>query len=138
MIVRGDKLRGDPVSQEKIKANANVEIIYNTESRAITGDTFVTGFTYFDKIFGAERTIHVSGVFVEIGSVPNSEMVKGLVETNASGEIMVDRLTAATSCAGVFAAGDVSNEIYKQNNISVSEGIRSALSAYGYILNHKK
>ncbi len=138
LMVRGDTLKGDPVSQEKIKQHPNVTTLYNAEPREIVGDQFVTGLKYVDKKSGEENLLSVNGVFVEIGSVPNSEIVKGLVTINPFGEIMVDHKTAAASYPGVFAAGDVTDEIYKQNNISVGDGIRAALSAYNYILNRDK
>jgi alkyl hydroperoxide reductase subunit F len=77
-------------------------------------------------------------VFVEIGSIPNSEFVRDLIETNEAGEIVVDHQTAETSKKGIFAAGDVTSDPFKQNNIAVGDGVRAALSAYNCILNIKK
>ncbi|MEK9175150.1 MAG: FAD-dependent oxidoreductase [Patescibacteria group bacterium] len=138
LIVRGDELKGDPITQEKIKQDSKVEIIFNAEPKEILGDKFVTGLKYENKKNNETKVLQVEGVFVEIGSVPNSEMAKNLVDINTLGEIIVDHKTAATSHQGIFAAGDVSDEIYKQNNISVGDGIRAALSAYNYILKIKK
>ena len=69
-----------------------------------------------------------------IGSTPNSDFVRGLVDTNQAGEILVDHKTSQTSKKGIFAAGDVTNDPFKQNNISAGDGVRAALSAYYYIL----
>lgn len=138
VIVRGDTLRGDPVTQEEVKKHDKVEIIYNAETQEILGDKFVSGLRYKNLKINDEKSISIQGVFVEIGSVPNSEMVKELVELNKYGEIVVDAKTAATSHPGIFAAGDVTDDIYKQNNIAVGDGVRAALSAYNYILNRKK
>lgn len=135
LMVRADTLKGDPITQEKIKQNPKVEIIFNAEPNEIVGDTFVRGMKYTDKTSNSTKTLNVEGIFVEIGSVPNSEIVNGLVDINAFNEIIIDHKTAATSHPGIFAAGDVTDEIYKQNNISVGDGIRAALSAYNYILN---
>lgn len=133
-----DALKGDPVTQEKVKNSEKVELILNAETKQVKGEKFVTGLAYKDRVSGEEKTLSVGGVFVEIGSVPNSEFVKELVNTNKYGEILIDHKTAATSCEGIWAAGDVTDEMYKQNNISVGDGVKAALSAYSYLLNTNK
>jgi thioredoxin reductase (NADPH) len=84
------------------------------------------------------KELKVEGVFVGIGSVPNSDFIKNVVQTNENREIVINHLTAQTSKEGVFAAGDVTDDPFKQNNISAGDGVRAALSAYNYILNTKK
>lgn len=138
LLHRGDQLKGDPITQEQVKANPKVKIILNAETQEIMGDKFVTGLRYKDNKSGEIKEFPLDGVFVEIGAVPNSEIVKGLVELNQFGEIVVDHKTSATSKPGIFAAGDVTDELYKQNNISAGDGITASLSAYGYILGLKK
>ena len=78
------------------------------------------------------------GIFVEIGSVPNSETVKDLVDIDQWGQIKINTKHAATSHPGIFAAGDVSDDPYKQNNISAGDGVRAALAAYAYLLKREK
>jgi NADH-dependent peroxiredoxin subunit F len=80
----------------------------------------------------------VTGVFVAIGTIPNSDFVRHLVDTNQYGEILIDHKTAVTSKRGIFAAGDVTNDPFKQNNISTGDGVRAALSAYNHILDIQK
>ncbi len=138
MLIRSDKLKGDPVNQEKIAASKIVEIIPNTEILTVLGDTTVTGLRYQDRKTGQVKTLDVEGVFVEIGMTPNSDFIKGIVKTNDSGEILVEHLTSQTSQTGVFAAGDVTNDPFKQNNIAAGDGVRAALSAYDYVLNIRK
>lgn len=135
LLVRGDSIKGDPITQEKIRANKKVQIIFNAEPKQILGEQFVNGIVYENKKNNETKTLSVEGVFVEIGSMPNSEIVKDLVEINAFGEIIINHKTATTSHLGIFAAGDVTDEPYKQNNISAGNGVRAALSAYSYILN---
>ncbi len=137
LLEYGDALRGDPVSQEQIKKSGKVEIILNAEVKEVKGEKFVSGLVYKDKKSGEEKTLSVGGIFVEIGSVPNSEFVKDLVELNKAGEIVIDHKTSATSCEGIWAAGDVTDEMYKQNNISVGDGVKAALSAYNYLLSRQ-
>lgn len=133
LLHRGSALKGDGVTQERIRTEPNIRVLLNADTKEILGDAFVTGVRYQDGS-GEVKDLPVDGVFVEIGAVPNSEIVAGLVETNPFGEIMIDHRTGATSKPGVFAAGDVTDELYKQNNISVGDGVTAALSAYTYLL----
>lgn len=130
----GESLRGDPVTQEEIKKSGKVTIILNAESKKIIGDKMVTGLAYLDRKTNKEETLAVGGVFVEIGSVPNSEIVKGLVDTDKHGQIIIDSKHATTSHPGIFAAGDITDDPYKQNNISAGDAVKAALSAYNYLL----
>jgi NADH-dependent peroxiredoxin subunit F len=126
-------LKGDPVTQERVTNSNKVEVILNAETKKVEGEQFVKALLYNDRVSGEEKKLDVGGVFVEIGSVPNSEPVKELVELNKYGEIVIDHKTAATSQPGIWAAGDITDEIYKQNNISVGDGVKAALSAYQYL-----
>lgn len=139
LIIRSDSMKGDPITQEKIKNHANVEIIYNALTQEILGDQFVTGLKYKDAKnglpaqAGETKELKLDGVFVEIGLVPNSEFVKGLVERNQLGEVVVDHKTQATSEPGIWAIGDVSDVLYKQNNISAGDAVKAVLNIYGAI-----
>ena len=110
----------------------------NADIQEILGNKFVSGLKYLDKNVNQIKELAAKGIFVEIGSVPNSEFIKDLVGTNQAGEIIVDHKTGATTHPGIFAAGDVTDEIYKQNNISAGDAVAAALSAYNYLLNIKK
>ncbi len=134
LLVRGDALKGDQITQDEVQGNTKVEIIYNALVEEVLGDQFVTGLRYKDKNTNQFKDLAVDGIFVEIGAVPNSEIVKGLVAMNQFNEVIIDHKTGATSKPGIFAAGDVTDEIYKQNNISVGDAVKAALSAYNYIL----
>lgn len=138
LINRGSELSGDPLTQEEVKKSGKVNIINNAEAQEIFGGEFVEGLKYLNKQNNQINDLPLDGVFVEIGSVPNSNFLNGLVEMNKVGEIIVDHKTGATSASGIFAAGDVTDEIYKQNNISAGDGVIAALSAYNYLLNIKK
>ncbi len=130
----GETLKGDPVTQEEIRKNPKVEIMFNVQSKRIIGEKFVTGIQYLDRKTNAERTLELDGVFVEIGSVPNSEMVKGLVELDKYGQVVIDSKHGTTSAPGIFAAGDVTDDPYKQNNISAGDAVKATLAAYAYLL----
>ncbi len=138
LISNKELLTGDSSTQEEIKKSDKVSVIMNADVQEILGDKFISGLKYLDKNDNQIKELKVEGIFVEIGSVPNSEFVKDLVGTNQKGEIVIDHKTGATSRPGIFAAGDVTDEIYKQNNISAGDAIAAALSAYNYLLNIKK
>ena len=138
LLIRRDQIKADPVLQEKTLVSAKVQIIPHAEVQEILGEKKVAGVRYSDKKDGGEKHLAVSGVFVAIGTIPNSDFIKHLVDTNQFGEILVDYKTAATSKKGIFAAGDVTSDPFKQNNISTGDGVRAALSSYNYILDIQK
>lgn len=133
LLEYGSALKGDPVTQEKVKASYKVEIILNAQTIEILGDKFVEGLKYKDRVSGEEKTLELKGVFVEIGSVPNSDMVKNLVAINKFGEIVIDHKNSRTSLIGIWAGGDVTDDPFKQNNISAGAGVKAALDVYNYL-----
>jgi alkyl hydroperoxide reductase subunit F len=137
LVVRSEVLRGDPVTQEKVKSHPNVEILWNTVIEEIHGSTgesqFVNGVTYKNVKTGEEKELPLDGVFVEIGLTPNSDFVKDFVQLNEIGHVMVDAKTQQSSCPGIWAAGDVSDVLYDQNNISVGDAIKATLNIYDKI-----
>lgn len=133
LLHRKEALKGDAVTQEKIRQESKVEIILNAEIQEILGEKIVSALTYKDKSSETIKRLSVQGVFVEIGSVPNSDLVKELVKTNNYGEVIVDHRTQATSNSGIWAAGDVTDVLYKQNNISAGDAIKAVLNIYDYL-----
>jgi alkyl hydroperoxide reductase subunit F len=136
LIVRSEVLRGDPVTQEKVKSHPNVEILWDTVIEEIHGGAetqLVNGIKYKNVKSGEEKELALDGVFVEIGLVPNSDFVKDFVPLNDVGHVVVDAKTQQTSCPGIWAAGDVSDVLYDQNNISVGDAIKAVLNIYDKI-----
>ena len=139
LIHRGEALKGDPATVAEAQKNPKLkEVILNANTKEILGESMVTGVRYEDSKTGQERTLKVDGVFVEIGSVPNSEMVKGLVDIDAFGQVVIDPKHGSTSHRGIFAAGDITDDPYKQNNISAGDAVKAALAAYNYLLKRAK
>jgi alkyl hydroperoxide reductase subunit F len=130
LLTRGEVLKGDPVNRDKVMnmPDSQLKLLTRSHVHAIRGQGEVDGLTYFDERAEELKDLEVTGVFVAIGSVPNSEPVQGLVDMNQQGEIIVDHKTGLTSDPYVGAAGDVSDDPFKQNNIAVADGIRAALS----------
>jgi len=129
LIELGPQLRADTVLVEKAKASKKVEIWTDTQVLEIVGDKVVTGIRV--KKNGKEMLLPVQGVFVEIGSVPNSDIV-GFVDKNRWDEIIVN-CKCETSVPGLFAAGDVTSVPEKQIVVAAGEGCKAALSAFRYI-----
>ncbi len=138
LVSNKPSLTGDPANLEVLMKSGKAEIINNANVSEILGDQFVSGIRYLDKSGDNAKELKVDGIFVEIGSIPNSEFIKDLVETDERNRIVVDHRTGATSRPGIFAAGDVTDALYNQNNISAGDAIKASLSAYYYLLNIKK
>lgn len=138
LLHRGEILKGDPATQEEIKANPKVQIILNAETQEVLGDGFVNGLKYKDKTSGEIKELKVNGIFVEVGTAPNSDFVKDLVKLNERGEVIVDHKSQKTSCEGIWAAGDISDVLYKQNNISAGDAIKAVLNIHDYLKKQPK
>lgn len=125
-------LTGDPVLIEKLSEAKNLTIFLEHEVKEIIGEKLVAGIVI--QRLGSKETkrLDVTGVFIEIGLIPNSESVKGLVTLNKAGEIPVD-CQSETGVPGLFAAGDVTTVPEKQIVISAGEGAKAALRAHRYL-----
>jgi alkyl hydroperoxide reductase subunit F len=130
-------LKGDPITQDAVKTHPNVEIIFNAVPQEIIGNDFVSGIKYKDAKTGELKELSLDGVFVEIGLIPNSDIVKGIVDLNEYGAVITNEKTQETSMPGIWAAGDVTDGLYKQNNISVGDGIKAVLNVYDHLKSGK-
>lgn len=134
LIEYGDKLRADQVLVNKAKERENIDIMTSIATQEIVAENGkVTSIIYQDRNTGENKELDLSAVFVQIGLVPNSEVVKDLVETNNAGEIEIDE-KCQTSRKGIFACGDVTTVPFKQINIAMGEGSKAALSAFEYLM----
>ncbi len=128
-----DFLKGDAVTQEKIKNDPKVTVILNAETQKVIGEKNVTGLEYKDNVSGAVKKLDVEGIFVEIGIIPNGDLLKDLVSLNFRGEVITDPKTQATSLVGIWAAGDATDGLYRQNNISAGDAVKAILNIYDYL-----
>ena len=110
----------------------NISFISNSIVKAINGISKVESLTLYDSKTKSESKLDVDGIFVELGYIAKTDIVKDLVKLNASKEIIVDKY-CSTSTKGIFAAGDVTDVPYKQAIISAGQGAIAALSAYNYL-----
>lgn len=131
-IVHRSEFRADTVLLNELKKLDNVKVHIQTQVLEVFGDTKVQGVKVFDKREEKEFDIKTDGVFVEIGYLPNTKWLEGIVELSNTGEILIDS-ACKTSDAGIFAAGDITNTPYKQIIIAAGEGAKAALSANAYL-----
>ncbi|MBM3256761.1 MAG: FAD-dependent oxidoreductase [Candidatus Liptonbacteria bacterium] len=130
LLEYSDSVKGDPVTFERIKKSDKLAVIFNAQTSEILGDKLVKGLKYKDRQSGETKELALEGVFIEIGALPNSDFVKHLVELNKFGEIVVDHKTQKTSHPRIWAVGDVSDVLYKQNNISAGDAVKGILNIY--------
>lgn len=127
------ELKADAILQERLHSLPNVTVLTNVQTKEITGTSSVNGITYIERDTEKEQYVELSGVFVQIGLVPNTDWLGDAVERTKFGEIVVDS-RGATSLPGVFAAGDCTNSPYKQIIISMGSGATAALGAFDYLI----
>lgn len=132
VVVRGEKMKPEPVNAKRVEANKKIEVLTKTNIVEIKGDKFVNKIK-LDKAYKGKKEIEVSAVFGAIGTVPISDLAKRLgVKTDEKGQIIIDR-DSRTNVPGFFAAGDVVDTSFKQAITGVAEGVTAAHSAYEYI-----
>ena len=128
------ELRADAVLKRKLASLSNVAVITAAQTAEITGDgERVSGLSYKDRHAGTMHSLELAGVFVQIGLVPNTDWLKGVVKLSPRGEIEINA-RGETSVAGVFAAGDCTVVPYKQIVIAMGEGAKASLSAFDYLI----
>lgn len=135
IVQRRDRLIADLVLTEKLKHYENVEVMLGHAVKGIAGQGKVESVIAENRATGELVTIPADGIFVEVGSIPNSDLAKGLVDMNENHEILVDAF-CRTNKPGIFAAGDVTDVPYKQIIIACGEAAKAALSATDYILSN--
>ncbi|MCS7116609.1 MAG: FAD-dependent oxidoreductase [Nitrososphaerota archaeon] len=132
LITKGSRLVGDEELIKRCMNEEKVTLMLNTEVMEIKGEKRVESLTLKNTKTSTIDELKVDGVFVELGYTAKTDFIRGFVEVNESGEIIVDK-NQATSCPGVFAAGDVTDAPFKQLIISAGDGAKAGLAAYNYI-----
>jgi len=137
IIHRRDELRANKVAQERAFANPKIEFLLSHVVTEILGEESVTGVRVKNLKTGEEYVFPTDGVFVFVGSVPNTDFLKGVVELRPDGYVAVSE-EIYTSVPGVFAAGDVADPIYKQLATSVGAGTRAAMTAEKWLMEQEE
>ena len=132
VIYRGEKLRAAKSLQNKANDTVNIDIIYNAIPTSFNGDKHLSSISLKNTKTGKTAELNAEGAFIAIGSNPNSQILKGLVELDKSGYVVADE-TGKTSVPGIFVAGDVRTKALRQVVTAVSDGANEAISAENYI-----
>jgi NADH-dependent peroxiredoxin subunit F len=128
------RLRADEVLQRKLRSLPNVTVLVNAQTTEVLGDgQKVVGLAWKDRATGVQSRVDLEGIFVQIGLLPNTEWLKGVVDLSPRGEIVIDD-RGHTSLPGVLAAGDATTVPYKQIIIAMGAGSTAALSAFDYLI----
>ncbi|MDE1874849.1 MAG: FAD-dependent oxidoreductase [Patescibacteria group bacterium] len=133
LLNRSDEFRADPVTVKKVLSNPKMRAITGAIPIAVKGDKLVRSLTYKDKDSGEEHELPVTGIFVEIGSVPATGFAKGVVAMDAFDRIVVDPRTQSSSVPGIWAAGDCCDGLYHQNNIAAGDAVKALEDIYVHL-----
>ncbi|MGY4708412.1 thioredoxin-disulfide reductase [Mycolicibacterium sp. CBM1] len=129
LVHRRDEFRASKIMLERARENDKIKFLTNTAVDAVEGDKTVTGLRIRNTITGEASTLAVTGVFVAIGHDPRSQLVRGAVELDSEGYVVVRGRTTATSVDGVFAAGDLVDHTYRQAITAAGMGCSAAIDA---------
>jgi thioredoxin reductase (NADPH) len=136
VVHRRDEFRAERILQERLFANPKIEVIWNSAVDEVKGSSDplgVTGVVLKDLNTGATREVACDGLFVAIGHAPASALFKGQLEMDAAGYLKVKPGTASTAIKGVYAAGDVTDDVYRQAVTAAGMGCMAALEAVRFL-----
>ncbi|GGO95065.1 thioredoxin-disulfide reductase [Actinomyces gaoshouyii] len=133
IVHRRDELRASAAMAARAKADPKISFAWNSKVVALGGQDALQSVTLEDTITGERREIPAEGLFVAIGQIPRSELVKDVLECDDAGYILVDAPSQRTAIPGVFACGDVTDPTYQQAITAAGSGCRAALDAEHYI-----
>ena len=129
IVHRRDELRASRIMAKRAEENEKIRFAWNSEVVGITGDAKVEGLTLRDTVTGETREIPATGLFIAIGHEPRTDLVKGQVDLDENGFVLVEGRSTRTNVAGVFAAGDVVDHEYMQAITAAGMGCSAALDA---------
>jgi thioredoxin reductase (NADPH) len=133
IVHRRDEFRASKIMQDRALSNPKVDVIWDTEVDEVTGDDAVTGVKLRNVRSGDVTDFPTEGVFMAIGHTPNTQLFEGQLELTDKGYIVIEEPTTKTSVPGVFAAGDVTDSIYRQAVTAAGQGCKSAMDAERFL-----
>ncbi|MGH3496408.1 MAG: thioredoxin-disulfide reductase [Nocardioidaceae bacterium] len=133
LVHRRDRLRASKIMQDRALANDKIEFAWNSAVDAIHGDDRLSHLTLVDTTTGARRELAATGLFIAIGHDPRSELVKGQVELDDEGYVLVDAPSTRTNRSGVFACGDLVDHTYRQAVTAAGTGCAAAIDAERFL-----
>jgi thioredoxin reductase (NADPH) len=136
VVHRRDEFRASKIMQERTLANAKIEVVWNSVVEEILGEDAVTGVRLRDVVTDRTSELATDGVFMAIGHTPNTSLFQGQIELDETGYVIVQEPRTATSVPGVFAAGDVTDRIYRQAVTAAGQGCKAAIDAERFLEEH--
>jgi thioredoxin reductase (NADPH) len=136
LIHRREELRASKIMAERAKANPKIEFLFNTGVIDVLGEDKVTALKLRNTVSGEESTRDFTGLFVAIGHLPRSELVRGQITTNSEGYVEVEARSTRTNISGVFACGDLVDHTYRQAITAAGSGCQAALDAERFLQGH--
>lgn len=138
IVHRRDELRASKIMRERVLNNDSIEIMWNSAVEDIHGtkETGVTGIKVKDTLSGEMRDVNCDGIFMAIGHVPNTGIFKGQIDLDEKGYISTQPDTTNTNVSGVFACGDVQDQVYRQAITAAGTGCMSAIDAERWLEDH--
>jgi thioredoxin reductase (NADPH) len=134
VVHRREQLRASKMLAERVLANPKVRVEWNSTVQDIMGEDFVTGVKVKDTVTGEERTLECKGVFMAIGHTPNTAFLRGALPLKETGYMIVEPGTTRTEVPGVFGAGDVMDDVYRQAVTAAGTGCMAALEAEQWLM----
>ena len=132
LLNRSDSFKADPGTVDAVTKNPKAKIITSAIPKEIKGDKFATSIVYMDSKTGTDIELPATGIFVEIGSVPNTGFAANVVALDAYKRVPVDA-TNQRAAEGVWAAGDCTDGLYHQNNIAAGDAVKAVEDIYIYL-----
>lgn len=136
IVHRREELRASKIMAERAKNNPKIEFLFNTQILDVLGEDKVTGLKLKNVKTGEESVKDFTGLFVAIGHLPRSELVKGQITMNNEGYVEVDGRSTRTNLRGVFACGDLVDHTYRQAITAAGSGCQAALDAERFLSGH--
>lgn len=134
MLVRKDRMRASKAMQHRVNNTPNLTVLYNSEIDEVLGENVVEGIRVYDNVTCEKTEIPVTGLFIAIGHKPNTEIFRGQLEMDETGYLITHGKSTKTNLPGVFACGDVQDNIYRQAVTAAGTGCMAALDAERYLV----
>lgn len=131
LLHRGNEFKADKITVDKVLAHPNMTAILNADITEVLGEKFVSGVKY--KVGDEEKTIDAKGVFVEIGQIPNTGFLEGVLTLDEYKRVKIDPWRKSSEVPGIWAAGDCTNILYHQNNIASGDAVTAIEDIYMYL-----
>ncbi len=133
LLNRSSIFKADPGTIETVSKNPKMNIITNAIPKEVTGNKFVTSITYTDITSKKDIVINTTGIFVEIGAIPNTVFAKDLIKLDQTNHVVTDSRNQRTNTDGIWSAGDCTDGLYHQNNIAAGDAVKAIEDIYLYL-----